>query len=70
MLGGGHVTSEENARGSCRSGGLGEKATVTASYGSTGSVHLDHSSRCQGGMECRSQQDGALWLSEVGSLHR
>ena len=24
---------------------------------------------CRDGMECRSRQDGALWLSEVGSLH-
>ena len=68
MFGGGHVAGEEIARGACEKLPLAERTPpATASYGS--GVYSDRSGRWWDGMECGSQRDGALWLSEVGTLH-
>lgn len=56
-----------DARGALRSGRSGEKAEVTANYGSGG--YSDRSGRCRDGTGCRGQRDGALRLGEVGGLH-
>ena len=61
------VAGDGHARRALGSYWSGEKAAVTASYGSGG--YSDRSGRCWDAVECRGQQDGALWLGEVGSQH-
>ena len=61
------VVCDAHARGAQRGCRSGEKAAVTAGYGSGG--YSDRSSQCQNDMGCRGQRDGALRLGEVGGLH-